>query len=547
MKIALAQINCVIGDFEQNTSRIIDKIKKAEKEGADLVVFPELSVTGYPALDLLEYTDFVDKCYESIGKIALSCKNIAAIVGSPAYNDKSKGKKLYNSAFFLAEGKIQQVFHKGLLPNYDVFDEYRYFEPSDSFDILKFKGKRIAVTVCEDLWSLDDKTLYVKSPMEVLSEQQPEILINIAASPFSYNQRNERKSILAKNALQYDLPVFYVNHTGANTDLIFDGGSMIIDSKGKIIHEMKYFKEDFYLFETDNLAKVAGKEIPKGIDENNKIEFIHDGLVYGLREYFRKTGFSKAVLGLSGGLDSAIVAVLAVKALGKENVHALLMPSQFSSSHSVKDAIELALNLDITYDKINIKELYHTFDKTLKPFFKDYTFGPTEENIQARTRALLLMAYSNKYNYVLLNTSNKSEAAVGYTTIYGDMCGGLSVLGDVYKSDIFKLAEYINSSGIVVPENTINKPPSAELRPGQKDTDTLPEYEVLDKIIYSYVELQLSTDDIIKEGFDPETAKKVVTLINKSEHKRFQAPPILRISPRAFGRGRRMPIVAKYW
>lgn len=547
MKIALAQINCVIGDFEQNTSRIIDKIKKAEKEGADLVVFPELSVTGYPALDLLEYTDFVDKCYESIGKIALSCKNIAAIVGSPAYNDKSKGKKLYNSAFFLAEGKIQQVFHKGLLPNYDVFDEYRYFEPSDSFDILKFKGKRIAVTVCEDLWSLDDKTLYVKSPMEVLSEQQPEILINIAASPFSYNQRNERKSILAKNALQYDLPVFYVNHTGANTDLIFDGGSMIIDSKGKIIHEMKYFKEDFYLFETDNLAKVAGKEIPKGIDENNKIEFIHDGLVYGLREYFRKTGFSKAVLGLSGGLDSAIVAVLAVKALGKENVHALLMPSQFSSSHSVKDAIELALNLDITYDKINIKELYHTFDKTLKPFFKDYTFGPTEENIQARTRALLLMAYSNKYNYVLLNTSNKSEAAVGYTTIYGDMCGGLSVLGDVYKSDIFKLAEYINSSGIVVPENTINKPPSAELRPGQKDTDTLPEYEVLDKIIYSYVELQLSPDDIIKEGFDPETAKKVVTLINKSEHKRFQAPPILRISPRAFGRGRRMPIVAKYW
>ncbi len=547
MKIALAQINCVIGDFEQNTSRIIDKIKKAEKEGADLVVFPELSVTGYPALDLLEYTDFVDKCYESIGKIALSCKNIAAIVGSPAYNDKSKGKKLYNSAFFLAEGKIQQVFHKGLLPNYDVFDEYRYFEPSDSFDILKFKGKRIAVTVCEDLWSLDDKTLYVKSPMEVLSEQQPEILINIAASPFSYNQRNERKSILAKNALQYDLPVFYVNHTGANTDLIFDGGSMIIDSKGKIIHEMKYFKEDFYLFETDNLAKVAGKEIPKGIDENNKIEFIHDGLVYGLREYFRKTGFSKAVLGLSGGLDSAIVAVLAVKALGKENVHALLMPSQFSSSHSVKDAIELALNLDITYDKINIKELYHTFDKTLKPFFKDYTFGPTEENIQARTRALLLMAYSNKYNYVLLNTSNKSEAAVGYTTIYGDMCGGLSVLGDVYKSDIFKLAEYINSSGIVVPENTINKPPSAELRPGQKDTDTLPEYEVLDKIIYSYVELQLSPDDIIKEGFDPETVKKVVTLINKSEHKRFQAPPILRISPRAFGRGRRMPIVAKYW
>ncbi len=546
MNIALAQINCHIGNFEHNCSKIIDIIGRAEKEGVDIVVFPELAVTGYPPLDLLEYDGFIEKCYKSIDKIAASCTNVAALVGSPASNDSPKGKRLYNSAFFLAEGKVKQVFHKGLLPNYDVFDEYRYFEPAGSFKTIEFKGKNIAVTICEDVWSLDEKTLYVASPMEELAKQKPDILINIAASPFSYNQHLERKNILAKNALKYILPVFYVNHIGAHTDLIFDGGSMVIDSKGKIVHEMKYFEEDYYLTNVDAIKNSKGKQVPTETVKDEKIKLIHDGLVMGLRDYFQKSGFTKAILGLSGGLDSAVVLAIAVKALGNNNVKALLMPSQFSSDHSVKDAVELALNLNTSYDILHIKELYHKFDETLKPFFKDFTFGSAEENIQARTRALLLMAYSNKYNYVLLNTSNKSESAVGYTTLYGDMCGGLSVLGDVYKTDVYKLADYINRTETIIPENTINKPPSAELSPGQKDTDSLPEYDLLDQILYNYIELQMGSNDIIKKGFEAEIVNKVLSLVDRSEHKRHQTPPILRVSPKAFGRGRRIPLVAKY-
>ena len=546
MKIFVSQINCHIGNFEHNCSKIIDNIKRAEQKGADLIVFPELSVPGYPPLDLLEYNGFIDKCYESVEKIAAVCKNTAAIVGSPTYNDNPKGKRLFNSAFFLAEGKVKQVFNKGLLPNYDVFDEYRYFEPAASFNILNFLDKRIAVTICEDLWTLDDKTLYVASPMADIAKQKPDVLINIAASPFSYNQHLERKAILAKNALKYGLPVIYVNNVGAQTDLIFDGGSMVIDSKGKIVHEMKYFEEDFHLTNIDAIKNTKGKQVPTEPEKDEKIKLIHDGLVMGLRDYFHKSGFTKAIIGLSGGLDSAVVLALAAKALGSSNLKALLMPSQFSSDHSVKDAVELALNLNISYDIIHIKELYHKFDETLKPFFKDFTFGSAEENIQARTRALLLMAYSNKYNYVLLNTSNKSESAVGYTTLYGDMCGGLSVLGDVYKTDVYKLADYINRTETIIPENTINKPPSAELRPGQKDTDSLPEYDLLDQILYNYIELQMGSNDIIKKGFEAEIVNKVLSLVDRSEHKRHQTPPILRVSPKAFGSGRHMPIVAKY-
>ncbi len=545
MKIALAQINCHIGNFELNCSKIIDNIKRAEKDNADLVIFPELSVPGYPPLDLLEYDYFIEQCYKSIDKIAASCKNVAAIIGSPAYNEKQKGKKLHNSAFFLSEGKVKKVFHKGLLPNYDVFDEYRYFEPAGSFSTINYNDHNIAVTICEDLWSLDEKTLYVASPMEELLKQNPTLLINIAASPFSYNQHLERKSILSKNAFKYDMPLIYVNHTGAHTDLIFDGGSMVIDPKGKIVHEMKYFGEDYYLTGIETIKKAGGKKVPSTQASSEKIKLIHDALILGIRDYFRKTGFTKAVLGLSGGVDSAVVLVLAAKALGNENVKALMMPSRFSSKHSVDDAVKLAKTMKISYDIVPINKIYDTFCKTLQPLFEKTGFGLTEENLQARARAMLLMAYSNEYGNVLLNASNKSESAVGYTTIYGDMCGGLSVLGDVYKTEVYELAGYINRTGRVIPANTINKPPSAELRPGQKDTDSLPDYELLDKILYNHIELQMSPGDIVKKGFKPDIVQKTVSMVKKSEHKRFQAPPVLRVSPKAFGTGRRMPVVAK--
>ena len=546
MNIALSQINCHIGNFELNCSKIINNIKRAEKEGADLIIFPELSIPGYPPLDLLGFENFIKRCYDSVNKIAASCNNIAAIVGSPAYNDNPKGKPLFNSAFFLSEGKVKQVINKGLLPNYDVFDEYRYFEPANKFNIIDFKGYKLAVTICEDLWSLYNKALYVASPMEELAKQQPDLLINIAASPFSYIQHLDRKSVLVKNAVKYKLPLVYVNQTGAQTDLLFDGGSMTMNASGEIVHEMKYFEEDYHVTSIDSIKNTKGEEVPKDMEKGEKIKLLYDGIVMGIRDYFQKTGFTKAVLGLSGGLDSAVSLVLTAKALGSENVKALLMPSQFSSDHSVDDGVKIAENLKISHDILHIKDLYKNFDKTLKPFFKDHSFGTTEENIQARIRAVLLMAYSNKYNYVLLNTSNKSESAVGYSTLYGDMCGGISVLGDVYKTEVYELANYINQSGNIIPENTINKPPSAELKPKQKDTDTLPEYELLDQILYNYIELQLDAEEIIKIGFDPDIVNKIIPMVNKSEHKRYQAPPVIRVSHKSFGIGRRMPIVAKY-
>ncbi len=442
------------------------------------------------------------------------------------------------------------------MPNYDIFDEYRYFQPANDFTILDFNGHKIAVTICEDIWNLDNKTLYMSSPMEFLSKQNPDFVINIAASPFNFDQQAERKSILAKNAISYKLPVFYVNHVGAHTDLLFDGGSMILNDRGEITHEMKYFDEDFYIADLASVNKNKGAVVPFNGDENKelssiplsdeKIKLVYDGLLMGVKDYFKKSGFKKAILGLSGGLDSALVLVLAVKALGSGNVKALLMPGPFSSDHSINDAVELAENLKVSYDIVSINEHYELYNKSLKKYFENTRFDTTEENLQARIRADILMAYSNKFGYVLLNTSNKSEAAVGYSTMYGDMCGGLSVIGDVYKTDVFKLSHFINKEKEIIPENIINKPPSAELRPDQKDSDSLPEYGILDNILYYYIECQLSSTDIVKKGFNAETVNKVISLVNNSEYKRFQFPPVLRISPKSFGSGRRIPLVAKH-
>jgi len=546
MKIAIAQLNYHIGNFEKNSSKIIKYIQKSKAEGAELVIFTELSVTGYYPHDLLERKEFIEESENALNQIARHCNGIAAIVGGPRINPEPRGKKLFNSAFFMYNGAIQHVVNKSLLPTYDIFDEYRHFEPNKTFSVFDFGGKKIAITICEDLWDEQEtqnefgrEKLYQLSPLKELSALNPDLVINISASPFSFNQENSRKNILIKNAIKYQLPIVYANQVGAQTELIFDGGSVYLNKKGEIEEELNYFEEDFRIIDTE----ISTQNIQPKTDY---IEKIYHALVLGIRDYFTKMGFKKATLGLSGGIDSALVLVLAVQALGKENVRVLLMPSRYSSDHSIDDALQLAKNLDIQYEIIPIQPMVDSFEQSLLDVFANLNSDITEENIQARTRGILLMAISNKFGNILLNTTNKSECAVGYGTLYGDMNGGLSVLGDVYKTDVFKMAKWINRENEIIPINTIQKPPSAELRPDQKDSDSLPDYDILDQILFDYIELNLSPDEIIAKGFDESTVLRTVKMVNTNEYKRFQAPPILRISSKAFGFGRRMPLVAKY-
>ncbi|HET6245554.1 MAG: NAD+ synthase [Bacteroidetes bacterium] len=544
MKIALAQLNYHIGNFESNTLKIILHIEKAKKEQADLVVFSELAVCGYPPLDFLEFDDFMLRCKSSIDKIALATKGIAVIIGAPSINPETTGRNLFNSAYFISEGKILGIYNKGLLPNYDVFDEYRYFEPAKEFKIIPFKGKNIALTICEDLWNIDEeKKLYQETPMEKLIGQNPDLMINIAASPFSYSHSELRKNLMRKNAERYKLPLFYVNQIGAQTELIFDGNSLVYAPDGHILDELALFKEDFKVYDLN--ALISDFKTNPGVSFN-KSENIYKALVLGVKDYFEKTGFSNALLGLSGGIDSALTLVIAAEALGAKNVRAILMPSMFSSEHSVQDAVALAKNLGCPYETIGITDVYNSFTRALEPQFKGTSCGLAEENLQARIRGVLLMAISNKFGSVLLNTSNKSEMAVGYGTLYGDMCGGLSVLGDVYKTEVFELAAFINLHKEIIPNNTIIKPPSAELKPDQKDIDSLPPYEILDQILYDYIENKKGPKEIINSGYNELLVTKILKMVNTNEYKRKQAPPILRISNKAFGPGRRMPIVGKY-
>jgi len=548
MKIALAQLNFHIGNFEANRDQIIHSIEKAKGKCADLVVFSELAVCGYYPNDLLERSEFIDQCIDSVHQIAIHCHGIAALVGAPSINTSPNGKMLFNSAYFLEDGHVKSIHSKTLLPTYDVFDEYRHFEPNREFNLIELNGLKLAVTICEDLWfnqpvfsAFGRENLYSLCPVAENCKQNPDLIINLSASPFSYNQANLRKEILLNNAKNFKVPIIYVNQVGAQTELIFDGGSLFVDRSGHIISEMAYFQPDFKVIDTSE--KVA---VPVEHPEVETIVKIHDALVLGIGDYFRKTGFKTATLGLSGGIDSAVTLVLAAEALGPKNIHVLLMPSKYSSSHSVDDAVKLAENLGVKYDLIKIHDIVEAIDSTLAPVFNGLAPDLAEENIQARIRGTLLMALSNKFGHILLNTSNKSEAAVGYGTLYGDMNGGLSVLGDVYKTDVFDLAKYINREKEIIPINTITKPPSAELRPDQKDSDSLPEYEVLDKILFNYIELAKSPASIIDMGFDGATVHSAVLMVNRNEYKRFQAPPILRISSKAFGFGRKMPLVAKY-
>ncbi len=568
MKIALAQQNYHIGNFEANTAKILSAIDQAKKEKADLVVFTELCVCGYPPRDFLEFTDFINKSYAAIDTIKAAADTIGVIIGAPAINPDKAGKDLFNAAWFLYEGKVAGTAYKSLLPTYDVFDEYRYFEPGYSWQVIEFKGQKIALTICEDIWNLGDNPLYRVCPMDKLIAQQPDLMINISASPFDYDHDDDRKEVIRANVLKYNLPMFYCNAVGSQTEVVFDGGSLVMDAGGQLIKEGKYFQEDFIIADLDEVKKQGSGHEPltartfdkdmrvsRASDPDTIVEYliaeknireIYQALVLGVRDYFSKMGFTKAILGSSGGIDSAVTLALACAALGKDNVTAILMPSQYSSDHSVSDAEQLSKNLGNPYQIIPIKDVYESFITALKPSFKDLPFSVAEENIQSRTRGNLLMAIANKFGYILLNTSNKSELSTGYGTLYGDMAGGLSVLGDVYKIQVYALARYINKEKEIIPVNIIDKEPSAELRPNQKDSDSLPEYNVLDKVLYQYIERRQSPKDIVAIGIDEALVKRILRLVNINEYKRNQFCPIIRVSCKAFGVGRRLPIVAKY-
>jgi len=612
MKIALVQQNYHIGNFEANTRKIIDAIRQAKQTGADLVVFTELCVCGYPPRDFLEFEDFIAQCYASVDRIREEADTIGVIIGSPARNTALQGKDLFNAAWLLYEKEIKGIAHKTCLPTYDVFDEYRYFEPAYDWKVIPFKGKKIALTICEDIWTLGDNPLYRVCPMDQLIGQSPDVMINISASPFDYDHDADRKEVVRQNVLKYKLPMYYCNAVGSQTEIIFDGGSIVYDAKGRLVKELKYFEEDMAVidlpapvpplyeeilpgFSIPIHADEAGEElltptektpgpgtgettaqastpapvaapgepaafdkemrVSKLKDPNKVIEYltntenirqIHQALILGIRDYFSKMGFSKAILGSSGGIDSAVTLALACEALGKDNVRAILLPSSYSTSHSVSDAEQLSRKLGNPYDIIPIREVYEALLHTLEPAFKGTSFGLAEENLQSRTRGNILMGIANKFGYILLNTSNKSELSTGYGTLYGDMAGGLSVLGDVYKMQVYALARYINRDGEIIPANILEKPPSAELRPDQKDSDSLPEYELLDKVLYQYIERRHGPKEIVAMGIDEALVKRVLRLVNTNEYKRNQFCPIIRVSSKAFGVGRRVPIVGKY-
>ena len=558
MKIVLAQQNYHVGNFESNAKKIIAAIKEAKAQQADIIVFSELSICGYPSRDFLEFNDFINKCYAAIDEIKQHADTIAVLVGSPARNAVREGKDLFNAVFFLYEKEIKAEIHKTLLPTYDVFDEYRYFEPAYEWNIIEFKGKRLAVTICEDIWNLGDNPLYRICPMDKLMVQQPDVMINLSASPFDYTHDEDRKAVIKSNVLKYKIPMFYCNAVGSQTEVVFDGASLVFDKDANLCKSLPMFVEavEAVVLNDDGsidapiiepASRVPDKELtPAGLEPELNIAQVHAALVMGIKDYFSKMGFTKAILGSSGGIDSAVTLALACEALGKENVRAVLMPSPYSTEHSVDDAVALSKNLENPYDIIRINKVYESFLETLKPVFNDLPFSLAEENIQSRTRGNLLMAISNKFGYILLNTSNKSELATGYGTLYGDMAGGLGVLGDCYKMQVYELAKYINRGKEIIPQNIISKAPSAELRPNQKDSDSLPDYSILDKILYQYIERRQGPSEIKAQGFDAALVDRTLKLVNTNEYKRNQFCPIIRVSPKAFGVGRRVPIVGKY-
>ncbi|MBX9733739.1 MAG: NAD+ synthase [Chitinophagaceae bacterium] len=558
MKVFIAQQNYHIGNFEANTKKIIEAIETAKKAGGDLILFSEMCVCGYPARDFVEFADFIEQCEAAVEKIKLHADTIGVLIGSPAKNTKQKGKSLFNTAYFLYEQEIKATIQKTLLPTYDVFDEYRYFEPAFEWNTVLFKGKKLAITICEDIWNLGDSALYRICPMDMLMEQQPDIMLNLSASPFDYTHDEDRKAVIKANVLKYKIPMFYCNAVGSQTEIVFDGASLVFDKDANLCAALPMFEEALVGIELHDdgtinssilepASRVPDKELnPDTLEENLNIAQVYDALILGIQDYFKKMGFTKAILGSSGGIDSAVTLAIACDALGAENVRAILMPSPYSTDHSVNDAITLSHNLNNPYDIVRIDGIYNNFLETLQPVFNGLPFSLAEENIQSRSRGNLLMAIANKFGYILLNTSNKSELATGYGTLYGDMAGGLGVLGDCYKLQVYALAKFINREKEIIPNHIITKAPSAELRPNQKDSDSLPDYTILDKLLYQYIERRKGPAEIKALGFDATLVDRTLKMVNNNEYKRNQFCPIIRISPKAFGVGRRVPIVGKY-
>lgn len=539
MKLALCQIDPIIGDLQYNKKKILDGYQKGIDEGADLVIFPELALVGYPPLDLVEKKEFRLAVNEVANEIASKTTSVGLIFGSITEDDDLVGTDVHNSALLCYNGKIQFVQHKTLIPNYDVFDEMRYFDPSKEVFVHEFKGEKLGISICEDIWNDADywyRRRYTRDPIQELLQEKATLLINISASPYSYGKRQARKDMLSTLCKTDKLPLAYTCCVGAQTDLIFDGASMCFDRKGRLVKVGKTFEEDFILFDT-NADYVEVEKCESSFEEE-----VYKALVFGLKEYSNKQNFNKAVIGLSGGIDSALVTCIAVDALGAENVHVLLMPSKYSSEGSISDSLQLIKNLGISFNDVSIQPVVDETISQMKPILKNIK-GITEENLQARVRGIYLMAYSNNEGHLLLATSNKSEMAVGYATLYGDMAGGLAVIADVYKTDVYKIADYINRNSEIIPKAIINKPPSAELKPNQTDQDTLPPYELLDKILRMYLEENKEIHEITEIIGDEETVKKVLRMVDFSEYKRKQAAPALRVSSKAFGYGRRYPIV----
>ncbi|MBN2190485.1 MAG: NAD+ synthase [Candidatus Aureabacteria bacterium] len=547
MKIAIAQLNPVVGNITGNLSKLEKTIRQLRRRKPDLIIFPELFITGYPPRDLLTSRWFVDMAFEAnkkVLKISKKYKGTGILAGSILPSKEATGKKLHNSALLCYNGRLVAAVHKTLLPAYDVFDETRYFQPSDGIRPVRFKGKNLGITICEDAWNFGNSSVYgekyASNPVEILADKKADLIINLSASPYQVSKDKVRFELFGGQAKKFNVPFLFVNQVGGNDELIFDGGSMFLDNKGRVNTILPAFKETACLIDTSE------EQEPAEFKPLSKTESIYNALCLGLKDYVEKCGFKKVVLGLSGGIDSAVVCCIAARALGKENVTGIMMPSKFSSRSSIEDSKKLIKNLGIESKIIPIRKIVSSFESSFKAHFKKTGPGIAEENIQARVRGNILMALSNKFGWLVLSTGNKSELAVGYCTLYGDMSGGLSVLSDVPKTVVYQLARHINSSGDVIPRNIFTKAPSAELKPGQADQDTLPPYGILDRIIELYIDKKIPVSGIVKKGIAAKTVRWVVNTINKNEYKRKQAAPGLKVTSTAFGMGRRMPVAAKY-
>jgi len=547
VKITVAQFNPTVGDIDGNFSRIIEGLEQAGRDGSDLVVFPELFLTGYPPKDLLEHTWFikkVEKTLHTLVKFSTRYPGIGIVLGAPVKGENTAVKGLFNAALLVQNGRMITSQHKALLPSYDVFDETRYFDPPGDIHPVTFKGEMLGISICEDAWNdpvfWPENSMYGFDPIEILAKKGATFFINISASPFTIGKEEVRFRLIANHAKRYGIPFLYVNQVGGNDELIFDGRSMFIDKNGKPAVLFPSFSEHLSTIDTESTGSGTAYV------SQQRIESVYQALSLGLSDYMRKCGFTKAVVGLSGGIDSSVTASLACEVIGKENVLGIAMPSPFSSRGSIQDSEKLVKNLGIAFRIVPITTIYQGYLDTLSEHFKGKEADITEENIQARIRGNILMAFSNKYGYLVLSSGNKSELAVGYCTLYGDMSGGLAVISDVPKTMVYQLAQHINREEEIIPKEIIEKAPSAELRPDQKDEDTLPPYEILDRILSAYIEEGYSSEEIVSQGFNPDTVDWVINAVARNEYKRKQAAPGLKVTSKAFGAGRRMPIAAKY-